>query len=80
MRGSGVEDITKLIYLGDSTADHIIKGSAYYKSLRSHCITENGAASTFDETELSSNAFEHTRNQGRTAAVIHGHYQDVVLY
>ena len=75
-----MEDITKLIYPCDSTGDHIIKGSAYYKTLRSHCITEKGAASTFDETELSSNAFEHTRNQGRTAAVIHGHDQDVLLY
>ena len=69
MRGSGVEDITKLIYPGDSTDDHIMKGSADYKTLRSHYITENGAASTFDETELSSNAFKHIRNQGRTAAL-----------
>ena len=69
MRGSGVEDIIKLIYPGDSTADHIMKGSAYYKTLRSNCITENGVASTFDETELSSNAFEHIRNQGRTPAL-----------
>ena len=52
-----MEDIIKLIYPGDSTADHIMKDSAYYKTLRSHYITENGAASTFDETELSSNAF-----------------------
>ena len=66
-----MEDIIKLIviYPGDSTADHIMKGSAYYKTLRSHYITENGAASTFDETELSSNAFEHIRNQGRTAVL-----------
>ena len=58
-------------YPNDSTDDHImkLKGSAYYKTLRSHYITENGAASTFDETELSSNAFEHIRNQGRTAAL-----------
>ena len=69
MRGSGVEDIIKLIYPGDSTADHIMKGSAYYQTLRSHYITENGAASTFDETELSSNAFEHIRNQDRTASL-----------
>ena len=69
MRGSGVEDIIKLIYPGDSTDDHIIKGSAYYKTFRSHCITENGVASTFDETDLSSNPFEHIRNQGRTAAL-----------
>ena len=65
-----MEDIIKLIlYTGDSTADHIMKGSAYYKTLRSHHITENGAASTFDETELSSNAFEHIHNQGRTATL-----------
>ena len=54
-----MEDIVKLIYPGDSTADHIMKGSAYNQTLRSHYITENGAASTFDETELSSNAFEN---------------------
>ena len=66
-----MEDIIKLIviYTGDSTADHIMKGSAYYKTLRSHYITENGAASTFDETELSSNAFERIRNHGRTAVL-----------
>ena len=69
MRGSGVEDIIKLIYPGDSTADHIMKGSCYYKTLGSRYITENGAASTFDETELSSSAFEHIRNHSRTAAL-----------
>ena len=69
MRGSGVEDIINLIYPGVSTADHIMKGSACHKTLRSHYITKNGAASTFDETELSSNAFEHIRNQGSTAAL-----------
>ena len=66
MRGNGVEDIIKLIYPGNSTADHIMKGLAYYKTLRSNCITENGVTNTFDETELSSNAFGHIRNQGRT--------------
>ena len=69
LRGSGVEDIIKLISPGDSTADHIMKGSVYYKTLWSHFITENGAARTFDETELSSSAFEHIRNHGRTAAL-----------
>ena len=73
-----MEDIIKLIYPGDSTAiTRVMKGSANYKTRRSNCITENGVTNTFDETELSSNAFGHIRNQGRTP-VLWLQYMDMI--
>ena len=42
MEGSGLENIFKMIYsnVADSTIQHVMSGSSYYKALRCHFLTE----------------------------------------
>ena len=68
MKGSGLEAMISIAYPGEGTVEHILKGSAYYKSLKSHFLIIK-ALLTGSREHCDTVSLEEMRKRGRTSAL-----------
>ena len=68
MKGSGLEAMISIAYPGEGTVEHILKGSAYYKSLKSHFLIIK-ALLTGSGEDCDTVSLEEMRKRGRTSAL-----------
>ena len=69
MRGSGLEDLIRIIYPGEGTVKHVMKGSAFYRSLRAHFLISKALADVSKEDNLTKDVLDRLAERERTTAL-----------